>query len=492
MNKFFKAFFTLAVIALTQSCTTKNEKEDQKFCVANTISLNKISPYYDGQWQGITVASDGNCYFGSASHGLEHGGGFFKFDTATKKVDVLAKDLTQLVGDDVTKNSPQGKVHSPIVEHNGNLFFATHLAAYWDEVLDKYAGSYFLKYNLADKTFTNYGITKPGFSTYSAIDIDKKRNKAYLMIVPFAPKIKAEGMHLYQLDLLTKEKRDLGKIDEGKASFHFFVDDTGKVWISMWKGNGTLYCYDPAKDKIIKYNNAFPQPKLYPDEKIASDAAMKGASWTWAQAIDGGKRCLFTMGDYGGGDERLWIFDPSKGIESKEAFTPVGYIGNTFLSVALGGNRVYFIQRGDNTVSRHYDTEGNRDLPADENGYHINDLHLKSISINTDGENSIIDHGKLIDKDGRTPAYIGSLAADDKGNVYMSGGWLTKPGDQPTLMYLFKDSKGKVNGPLEHPGRESDKANSAYTTQYLKLKRGEFFSWVNINEDLDKTNAETH
>ncbi|HXI00047.1 MAG TPA: hypothetical protein VNI52_07240 [Sphingobacteriaceae bacterium] len=190
------------------------------------------------------------------------------------------------------------------------------------------------------------------------------------------------------------------------------------------------------------------------------------------------------MGDYGGGDERLWIFDPQKDISSKEDFTPVAYIGNTFLSVALGGNRVYFIQRGDNSLSRHYDTEGKRDVAPDKNGHHVNDLHLRSVALDKNDKHPFIDHGKLIDQDGRTPAYIGSLAADNKGNVFMSGGWLTKPGDQTTLMFLFKDSKGKVYGPLEHPGQQSKNENESSASQYQKLKRGEFFSWVNVNNDL--------
>ncbi len=481
-NKYKNTLLLIAFISAFgfTACSQKTEKE--KLCVANTISLNKISPYYDGQWQGITVASDGACYFGSASHGMEHGGGFFKFDPATKKLEVLAKDLTDLVGDDISKNTPQGKCHSPIVEFNGNLYLATHLAAYWGEVVGKYAGSYFLSYNLADKKWTNFGITRPGFSTYSAIDIDKKRNKAYLMIVPFAPKDKAEGNHLYQIDLITKEKRDLGPLEGGVASFNFFTDDTGKVWISVWRGKGNLYCYDPEKDKIISYENPFPEAKLSPDGELVKDS--KSPAWTWAHPIDNGKRCLFTMGSLGGGDERLWIFDPKKDIASKEAFTPVAYVGNTFLSVALGGDRVYFIQRGNNEASRDWDTEGNRDLPADKDGYHVSDLHLKSVALNKEDKHQFMDHGKLIDKDGRTPAYIGSLAADDKGNVFMSGGWLTKPGDQATMMYLFKDSTGKVYGPLEHPGQESSLNANLATSKYLELKRGEFFSWVNVNEDL--------
>src|SRR5690606_1971276 len=129
---------------------------------------------------------------------------------------------------------------------NGELFMATHLAAYWKEVLNKYAGSYLLSYNIHRKEWTNYGIPKAGFSTYSAIEVDAARGKAYTMSVPFAPKDTAEGNRLIEIDLKTKQKRDLGRLGNGKASFHFFLDDLGRLWVSMWKGEGSLYCYDPA------------------------------------------------------------------------------------------------------------------------------------------------------------------------------------------------------------------------------------------------------
>lgn len=459
---------------------------EEKFCTANTIPLNPISPYYDGQWQGITVASDGACYFGSASHTLIHGGGFFRFDPNTRQLDILTDDFTKLVGDDLAKYTPQGKCHSPIIERDGVLYFATHLAAYWKDVLDKYAGSYLLGYDIRSREWLNFGINRARFSTYSAVEVDAKRGKAYAMVVPFAPQDLPEGNHLYQIDLKTKERRDLGRLGDGTAAFWFYLDDQGRVWTPIWKGKGQLHCYDPATDKLTTYEDAFPEGRLAPDGALAEKAAITGRCWTWATPIDNGKRCLFTMGDYGGGDERLWLFDPGKDIRSKAAFTPVCYIGNTFLSVALGGDRVYFIQRGDNASSRRYDTEGNRDLPVDEHGYHVNNLHLRSVSLRQGPEHPVTDHGRLIDRAGRTPAYIGSLAADAKGNVFMSGGWTTKPGDTPSLKFIYRTAEGREYAPLEHPGDEAkgEHRGASAGQDFIPLKRGEFFAWVNVSEDL--------
>jgi len=439
----------------------------EKFCTTYSIALNKVGPTYDGQWQGITAASDGACYFGSSSHSLEHGGGFFRFDPKTKQFDVLTEDFTKLVGDDITKNTPQGKCHSPIIEIEGTLYLSTHLAAYWEDVLDKYAGSYILSYNMAEKKWHNYGVVKPRFSTYSAVEVDAKRGKIYAMIVPFAPQDKAvDGNHLFQIDMKTGEKRDLGRVSDGRGNFWFYLDNTGKLWFPIWYGKNRLHCYDPETDKIATYENAFPEPKLAPNGKPVKKAMSGDAiSWTWAKAIDGGKRCLFTMGDDGGGDERLWIFDPSKDIGSKAAFIPVCYIGNTFLSVALGGDRVYYVQMNDNKASRNYDCESYRELPPDKNGYQPHNLHLRSVALDPKAKNRFIDHGRIIDQDGRTPAYIASLAADANGNIFMDGSWLIKPGDQPTLQFQYKAKDGK---------------------EYKTLNRGEFFAWVNVSNDLNK------
>ena len=83
-------------VALLTGCS-KESKDKEKFCRTNSISLNKVSPYYDGQWQGIIAASDGACYFGSSSHTLIHGGGLFRFDPATKQFDVLTDDKNSII-----------------------------------------------------------------------------------------------------------------------------------------------------------------------------------------------------------------------------------------------------------------------------------------------------------------------------------------------------------------------------------------------------------
>ena len=128
LKKKIKLFFAAGLVAITfaglNSC--KNEKkaesvqQETKFPPVYSVSMNRICKEWDGQWQGITVASDGNCYFSSSTHSKSHGAGFHKFDPVTYKHTVLAEDMTEICGESSTL-SQQGKIHSPIVECDGWL-----------------------------------------------------------------------------------------------------------------------------------------------------------------------------------------------------------------------------------------------------------------------------------------------------------------------------------------------------------------------------------
>ena len=57
-------------------------KHEGKICEVTSYSMNKICKEWDGQWQGIGVASDGNCYFGTSTHSRGHGAGFHMYNPA--------------------------------------------------------------------------------------------------------------------------------------------------------------------------------------------------------------------------------------------------------------------------------------------------------------------------------------------------------------------------------------------------------------------------
>lgn len=474
-----KIIFAAAAALSLMFCSCQNtpapqQEEPDTEAMKNkvwSISMNKICKEWDGQWQGMAVASDGNCYFGSSTHAKSHGAGFHKFDPRTYRHTMLVEDMTYLCGE---QDLPfqQGKIHSPIVECDGWLYFTTHLSNYWKEGIEAYPGAHVFGYEMATGEFRDFGIVKERYSIYSAIGVDPVLKKLYVFSVPFVPELyQSDGCHLMSIDMVTGEKKDCGKVVDGRlgASFWFFVDKDSNVWFTLWKRNyvyendfGNLYCYNPSADSIKVYDNVLPKGQLI-DETPVSEARNEQRAWTWLSPFLGRDKCWFIQGTLGGGDERLWIFDPSKDIVSGEAFEPVAYIGSSYFETAVGGDRLYFCQYEDLEDARTIFSEDEREIDPDSPAYVDRKIHLRSISLSEGGlHREIKDHGPIIDQDGRQALMIMSMAADADGHVFVYGSWRPNSFKEATLQYLL----------FEYPNGDL----------YRLLKRGEFFAVVDTNK----------
>lgn len=438
-----------------------------------TLSMNKICKEWDGQWQGMAVASDGACYFGSSTHSKGHGAGFHKFDPATWRHTMLAEDMTYVCGEQDTP-SQQGKVHSPVVECDGWLYFTTHLSNYWKEGIENYTGAHVMGYCLATGEFRDLGIVKPRYSIYSAIGVDPERKKLYVFVVPFLEELyESDGCHLYSVDIATGEKEDLALVVPGRkgAAFWFFVDNRGDVWFSLWKKHydydgdrGNLYVWRAEDKKLETFADVLPKGRLIDGTPVTDETLLSQRCWTWVSPLPGREKCYFTMGCLGGGDERLWRFDPSKDIASGEAFEEVASVGSTYFESAVGGDRFYFIQYEDLQDARTLFSEDEREVDPESPGYVDRKLHLRSISLKEgDDPNVITDHGPVVDAEGRAARMIMSMAADDKGRVYTYGSWHVKSFKEATLQYLL----------FEYPNGDL----------YRLVKRGEFFAVIDTHAE---------
>ena len=184
------------------------------------------------------------------------------------------------------------------------------------------------------------------------------------------------------------------------------------------------------------------------------------------------------MGLFGGGDERLWIFDPTKNIEDGKAFQPVAYIGSTFLSVAYSNDRVYFIQYKNLDDARNYfpefvREEKQKDIEFDD------DLHLRSVSLDQATDKGVTDHGKIIDKDGRKVSMIESLAVNDKDDVFMNGSWYSLSEDEASHQYIWQGLKDSYTDMC-------DTFKTARVKEHMVMHHGQFFSYVNVSKDIKK------
>jgi len=400
----------------------------------NTLNVTSfpLNPYVqvlDGQWQGTRFASDGNCYFASSTHDNKHGAAFFRYDPDTGVLTMLTNDITLVCGEDPTVTTPQGKIHSDIVEHDGWLYFATHLGNEWPEGEAAYPGAHVLGYELASGQFRDFGVIRSNYTIYAGIGLDPVRDK--LLVYATQDWLASPTSYVYRIDIPTGTKELLGQVP-GIAAFWFFVDSLGDCWISPQGDNGSLLRVSSATGQIDRWANVLP-----------SDDVQGDRFWAWAQPLLDGNRCVFRLQE---GNE-LYMFDASQfRTNSASGFSVIQNIGPYGLGMALGQDRVFYIQRTNRQ-------EG-------EQGYQ--DFHLFSLSIATNESPTIIDHGLIADQSGRLVWRIPGMAADASNRVYMVGDWWLLPGEQ-----------GSSTGTLRHvdgPG-----------TNYTAEVRGEFFATVALS-----------
>ncbi len=409
-----------------------------------TFALNGYKRELDGQWQGIRLASDGNVYFASSSHSAHHGASFFKYDTATGKITELVHEITDLCGEDARTN-PQGKIHSDIVEANGWLYMSTHFAAQRPGVYEKWTGSHALGYELATGRWRDYGVVRPGFTSYSAVGVDPARHYLYVFVTGNTA---GQAAYMYRIDTVTGEKAELGQVgapsrgDWDFPSHWTFVDRRGDVWFSIKNQGGDLQQIHGETGRIEVHAGALPALVRWDSKQLeASPALQAKRSIEWMQPLDG-DRALLTMSEHGG---MLYEFDSTKPMAS--AFTPIQHIGFNYLGgLAIGGNRVFYYQRANRAF-------GNQEFQ---------DFHLLSVSLDAATGHAITDYGLIVDQDGRKPWRLPGMTADAQGHVYAIGDWWTIPGDLGTLRYDWNH------------GNEV----------YKPLPRGEFFAVAGLDASI--------
>lgn len=129
----------------------------------NVISVDVIDPGYlqgDSNYHGITAASDGRIYFAVNTHHPYSSARLYRFDPDNQQIEMLG-DITEILGIDPTMEIPHGKIHTPLIEHDGYLYFATHTSQYEGNLPDMspddgrvpFQGGHFMRYSLASGQF---------------------------------------------------------------------------------------------------------------------------------------------------------------------------------------------------------------------------------------------------------------------------------------------------------------------------------------------------
>jgi hypothetical protein len=335
------------------------------------------------------------------------------------------------------------------------LYFATHLANDWDQGRANYTGAHLLRYDLRSGQFGDLGLLRSQHTCYAGLAIDPAGRWAYNHVCSW-DKSYAGGAGIVRTDLATGHRLDLGDAPGlGKAScFYLFADSRGDCWFAK---QGRLFAARAAEGKIDVFDRAMQNvPALDAAGNITPQPAY---GWEWGQDIGDGQRFICTlMRTERETLETLYEFDPRKVASGQSPFRPIAHIGQTNLGMALGGQRVYFVRRDD----------GQRQ-PKGENH------HLHSVAWTGPCAGQVIDHGRILDQDGRWPWRVESMAADANGRVFLIGDW-----------YLLKDEREQVlPGERRRQSlRLPEKWAPQDPPQYDRLFRGQFFAAADVSKDL--------
>ena len=390
--------------------------------------------YYSGfpdahdTYNAISAASDGKIYYVLSSDKHDVGGQFYVYDPATDQTKFIA-DLSEAVGE---KNAiAQGKSHVAFYEHEGKLYFATHVGFY--EMIDGaeclpvnppagfglYPGGHFVSYDMKTGKIESLALAPHGEGILT-MTMDQKRGHLYAITWP-------KG-YLLDYDINTRRLKDLGLVSEqGEGGVigadyrvicrSMVVDPRdGNVYYST--ADGDIFYYRPGLSRPVKLDGVDLRLDYFGTYDYTGAGSM-GYNWRkifWyapenvAYGVHGNSGYLFRFNPKAKTVEIVERItsEPSRKSGMFDQFS-YGYLG-----FMLGkDNTIYYLTGGPIYV------DGVRvkglDKIAMGAARGLENLHLVTYNI---PKNEYKDHGPIFYADGELPTYVNSIAQDKAGNIY--------------------------------------------------------------------------
>jgi hypothetical protein len=393
-------------------------------------------------WNGITVAHDGTVYYVLSSPEYNVPAQMYSFNPKTKAITHISS-LNDAVGQGDQKAVAQGKSHVSFVEHNGKLYFSTHLGYYAHvEGVETtapapngyapYPGGHFVLYDLKTGKFENLAIA-PGGEGIITFAMDTQRGRLYGITWPTG--------HFLSYDLKTKSLKDLGTLFHGgetgvlgstyRSICRRIVVDPRDGSAYFTTGEGTIYKYSYDSQTIAAVNGV----NLKKDYFGQLDPAQHGMAYNWRAAIwDPSSNSIYGVNGRSG---YLFHFDPkAPSVEVLERLTSIpskksgmfdrfeyGYLG---LTLADDGHTLYYL------TGSPLSTDANGAGSGQRRG---EGSHLITYDI---AASKYVDHGQIMLDNGDPATAPQSLAVAPDGTVY-------------TLCYVKRDGKRGIELISFHP-----------------------------------------
>jgi hypothetical protein len=380
-------------------------------------------------YNAISTASDGRIYYVLSSEKHDVAAQMYVFEPPTQKITHLG-DLTEASGEKNAKAVSQGKSHVNFVEHNGKLYFATHIGYY--SIIDgmekpgippagfqPYPGGHFLSYDMRSGQFENLAIA-PFHQGIITMTMDPQRGRLYGISWPTG--------YFLRYDLATKELRNLGLIsqkgEDGKGPTYRTLCRSmvvhpadGSVYFS--NGDGDILRYRHDRDAIETVQGEDLRKDYFGLYDPTSPGHM-GYNWRQAfwyapeskiYAVHGNSGYLFRFDP---AVPRVEVLDritsePSQRSGMFDQFS-YGYLG---FSLGPDGRTIYYLTGG--PIYENGKRVAGKSATAKGEAKGLEDLHLVTWDIPT---GTYRDHGAIFFPNGDRPAYVNSLAVGKDGTAY--------------------------------------------------------------------------
>ena len=361
----------------------------------------------DSNYHAIVHASDGNIYYAICSHDRNTHVHLFRYNPKIEDVETVA-DIGEVLGEDGAKNIPQGKIHCDLFEHEGKLYFGTHVGLYergGTKDHGPYPGGHFMSYDLTNDTFKDYGIGEPEEGMVS-MQMDKDRGRLYTLTWPSA-------IFIYY-DIRDSRKKSFGPSVLG----HEYINnkeiggvprslsiDTRNGNVYWWNLDETVSTYNYATDTIeVLTDHDLGRPILKVHERGSDNEKVSWRSIRWNNTDN-----LFYGITFFG--EHLFSYDPrTASIEVIDRIAP----GPNRKSGELSRGSLAFELSSDGTTV--YYVNHLRPYTVDSSKIATDELHLITYNIPL---RKYIDHGPIVLEDGRKPTDCQGMEIGHNGSIYL-------------------------------------------------------------------------
>ena len=372
----------------------------------------------DSSYHALTVASNGQVYFSIGTHHAHSSAQLFRFDPATQEVHHVA-DLSEVVGIDPLREVPHGKVHTPLIEHDGALYFATHTSTYTGTLPDvspadgrtPYQGGHFMRMPLDNgevEAVAALGLPNEGLISMA---VDPSAEMLYGLTWP-------SGI-LVGHELATGKLQNWGAV-QGRGEWGQLGQDWDFICRSLGiDADGLLYG-STNQGEIWSLDHEAARPlQHYQQLNLDAVPAIQSESFTVTDEVHFFWRNWRTIAwnpttqsfwGIHGGSSQLFEFSPSEGtLRSVQRMIPDGIEAGrrnpwrTQLGFQIGpDNTIYYLAHGPPQ-----EVLGRSTVRAS--------VHLLTYQIDRD---ALIDHGILTAADGRRVFFSESLALSPAGDLY--------------------------------------------------------------------------